>query len=95
MVSKQELFRTRLVIKKINVTVKEISKRCFQKDVDRCVSKENAHVLAYTLKKTSAAEACRDAKGLLRDDSQCSLAFLLASWAKAGHEERSFERSGC
>ena len=46
-----------------------------------------------TLQKTSAAEACRDAKGLLTDQSDCKLASLLASWSMSpGHEERSFER---
>ena len=45
------------------------------------------------LEATSAAEACRDATGLLVDHSECELASLLTSWSSDyGHEERSFER---
>jgi hypothetical protein len=41
---------------------------------------------------TSAAEACRDATGLMVDSSSCPLASLMTSWSGCGHEERCFER---
>ena len=47
------------------------------------------------LEKSSAAEACNDARGLLKDGVRCDLASLLASWSSgefAGHEERNFQR---
>ena len=39
-----------------------------------------------------AAEACRDATGLMVDSSSCPLASLMTSWSGRGHEERCFER---
>ena len=69
--------------------------KLFENYIYICLQTCCVQVHVETLQKSSAAEACRDAKGLLADNSNCSLAALLASWSgDAGHEERSFERFG-
>lgn len=45
-----------------------------------------------TLKATSAADGCSDAKQLVDDGNGCPLSELLTSWLKSGHVERSFEK---
>ena len=43
---------------------------------------------------TSAADGCRDAVELVKDNLQCGLARLMQSWSLGGHPERSFARLG-